>query len=224
MVSSPPMTARRTSSSTTPPSRLTATAASRTTSGSNTPSPGATRAPGPSRFARFETTPLGRETGVRESLLATPDCRTRRLSVTDFYGIQTGTIPGFAEAGGGTFMGVQGLPDQTVENMVTLMARPRPYLSCVTWSSTANCSAGGARGGTPKGLVGRRRRVAARAGFIITSMRSSGSSLQRLGKPLPAACLVVHRPHQEGSCRIGQSGDDADELAMKIVRSALLMI
>src|SRR4029077_16588806 len=125
MVSSPPMTARRTSSSTTPPSRLTATAASRTTSGSNTPSPGATRARGPSRFARFETTTIGRETGVRESLLATPDCRTRRLSVTEFYGIQTGTIPGFAEAGGGTFMSVQGLPDQTVENMVTFMEKLR---------------------------------------------------------------------------------------------------
>src|SRR5689334_8577385 len=111
-----------------------------------------------------------------------------------------------------------------VESSWTLMTRPRPYLSCVTWSSTANCSAGGARGGTPKGLVGRRRRVAARAGFIITSMRSSGSSLQGLGNPLPAARLVVHRPHQEGSGRVGQSGDDADELAMKIVRPALLMI
>ena len=66
--------------------------------------------------------------------------------------------------------------------------------------------------------------MAARAGFIITSMRPSGSSLQRLGNPLPAARLVVHRPHQEGSGRIGQFGDDADELAMKIVRPALLMM
>jgi hypothetical protein len=41
--------------------------------------------------------------------------------VTDFYGIQAGTIPGFTEAGGGRFMGVQGLPDRTVQNMVTFM-------------------------------------------------------------------------------------------------------
>jgi|GEM_PF-1484041 len=52
-----------------------------------------------------------------------------------------------------------------------LMTRPRPYLSCVTWSCSANCSAGGAGGAGPKGLVGRRRRVAARAGSITTSMR-----------------------------------------------------
>ena len=45
--------------------------------------------------------------------------------MTEFYGIQTGTIPGFAEAGGGTFMSVQGLPDQTVENMVTFMGKLR---------------------------------------------------------------------------------------------------
>jgi len=45
--------------------------------------------------------------------------------VTEFYGIQTGTIPGFAEAGGGTFMSVQGLPDRTVQNMVTFMGNLR---------------------------------------------------------------------------------------------------
>jgi hypothetical protein len=45
--------------------------------------------------------------------------------VTEFYGIQIGTIPGFAETGGGTFMSVQGLPDRTVENMVTFMDRLR---------------------------------------------------------------------------------------------------
>jgi hypothetical protein len=45
--------------------------------------------------------------------------------VTDFYGIRAGTIPGFAEAGGGKFMGVQGLPDRTVQNMVTFMGRLR---------------------------------------------------------------------------------------------------
>jgi hypothetical protein len=45
--------------------------------------------------------------------------------VTEFYGIQLGTIPGFAEAGGGKFMSVQGLPDRTVENMVKFMDRLR---------------------------------------------------------------------------------------------------
>jgi len=54
-----------------------------------------------------------------------PDGRTRRLSVTDFYGIQTGTIPGFADAGDGKFMSVQGLPDRTVQNMVKFMDRLR---------------------------------------------------------------------------------------------------
>ena len=38
--------------------------------------------------------------------------------MTEFYGIRTGTIPGFAEAGGGTFMSVQGLPDRTVQNIL----------------------------------------------------------------------------------------------------------
>jgi len=61
----------------------------------------------------------------RASLGAVPDCRTRRLSVADFYGIQAGTIPGFAEAGGGKFMSVQGLPDRTVRNMVKFMDRLR---------------------------------------------------------------------------------------------------
>ena len=45
--------------------------------------------------------------------------------MTDFYGIQAGTIPGFAEAGGGKFMSVQGLPDRTVRNMVTFMDKLR---------------------------------------------------------------------------------------------------
>jgi hypothetical protein len=45
--------------------------------------------------------------------------------VTDFYGIQAGTIPGFAQAGGGKFMSVQGLPDGTVRNMGTFMDRLR---------------------------------------------------------------------------------------------------
>src|SRR6185312_14501626 len=48
-----------------------------------------------------------------------------------------------------------------------------PVLIVCTWSCSANSSAGGAGGSAPKGLVGRRRRLAARAGFIITSMRPS---------------------------------------------------
>ncbi len=47
------------------------------------------------------------------------------MSVTDFYGIQIGTIPGFTEAGGGNYMSVQGLPDHTVQNMVKFMAKLR---------------------------------------------------------------------------------------------------
>jgi hypothetical protein len=43
----------------------------------------------------------------------------------DFYGIQAGSIPGFAEAGEGRFMSVQGLPDLTVENMATFMDKLR---------------------------------------------------------------------------------------------------
>jgi hypothetical protein len=45
--------------------------------------------------------------------------------VTDFYGIRAGTVPGFAEAGDGKFMSVQGLPDRTVQNMVTFMDKLR---------------------------------------------------------------------------------------------------
>jgi hypothetical protein len=47
------------------------------------------------------------------------------VSVSDFYGIQVGEIPSFAEAGGGKFMSVQGLPDRTVQNMVKFMAKLR---------------------------------------------------------------------------------------------------
>lgn len=39
--------------------------------------------------------------------------------MTDFYGIRAGTIPGFAEAGGGK------LPDRTVQNMGTFMGKLR---------------------------------------------------------------------------------------------------
>jgi hypothetical protein len=45
--------------------------------------------------------------------------------VTDFYGIQAGTVSGFADAGGGKFMSVQGMPDRTVQNMVTFMDKLR---------------------------------------------------------------------------------------------------
>jgi hypothetical protein len=47
------------------------------------------------------------------------------VSVPDFYGLQAGTIPGCTEAGGGRFMGVQALPDRTVQNMVTFTDTPR---------------------------------------------------------------------------------------------------
>ena len=52
-------------------------------------------------------------------------------------------------------------------------------------------------------------------------MRFRASPLQRLADPLPATRLVVHRPRQEGSCRVGQFGDDTDQLAVKIVRPPL---
>lgn len=43
----------------------------------------------------------------------------------DFYGIEPGAIPGFAEAGGGQFMSVEGLPNRTVANMVSFMEKLR---------------------------------------------------------------------------------------------------
>ncbi|HEX9040667.1 MAG TPA: hypothetical protein VF838_06520 [Trebonia sp.] len=39
----------------------------------------------------------------------------------DFYGIKPGTVPGFAETSPGRFMGVQGLPEQTVQHMIGFM-------------------------------------------------------------------------------------------------------
>ena len=45
--------------------------------------------------------------------------------MTDLYGIQAGTVPGFADAGGGKFMSVQGMPGRTVQNMVTFMDKLR---------------------------------------------------------------------------------------------------
>src|SRR6185437_12642548 len=46
---------------------------------------------------------------------------------------------------------------------------------------------------------------------------------QRLADPLPATRLVVRRPDQEGPCRVGQFGDDTDQLTVKVHRPTLLM-
>jgi hypothetical protein len=59
----------------------------------------------------------------------------------------------------------------TAVSSSTPTTRPRPNLSWVTWSCTTNGSAGGAAGGALKGLVGKRRRVVARAGFTFSIMR-----------------------------------------------------
>jgi hypothetical protein len=45
--------------------------------------------------------------------------------MSDFYGITPGTIPGFADAGDGKFIGVQGLPERTVRHMTTFMGNLR---------------------------------------------------------------------------------------------------
>jgi len=45
--------------------------------------------------------------------------------MSDFYGIKPGTIPGFADAGDGKFIGVQGLPERTVRHMTTFMGKLR---------------------------------------------------------------------------------------------------
>jgi hypothetical protein len=47
------------------------------------------------------------------------------MSMGDFYGIEPGTIPGFAETGAGKFIGVGGLPSSTVTNMVAFMEKLR---------------------------------------------------------------------------------------------------
>jgi hypothetical protein len=62
-------------------------------------------------------------TVVREWYAAAVARHLERMSMGDFYGIEPGTIPGFAEAGGGKFIGVEGLPDRTVTNMVAFMKR-----------------------------------------------------------------------------------------------------
>jgi hypothetical protein len=45
--------------------------------------------------------------------------------LSDFYGINPGTVPGFAEAGTGKFMSVGGLPELTVEHMLAFMEKLR---------------------------------------------------------------------------------------------------
>jgi hypothetical protein len=45
--------------------------------------------------------------------------------MSDFYGIEPGSIPGFAEAGGGKFISVQGLPEHTVRHMLMFMTTLR---------------------------------------------------------------------------------------------------
>lgn len=47
------------------------------------------------------------------------------MTVTDFYGIRPGAIPGYPETGSGTFMSVRGLPDRTVQNMAMFMDKLR---------------------------------------------------------------------------------------------------
>jgi hypothetical protein len=45
--------------------------------------------------------------------------------MSDFYGIESGAIPSFAEAGTGRFMSVGGLPEHTVQHMLTFMEKLR---------------------------------------------------------------------------------------------------
>jgi hypothetical protein len=47
------------------------------------------------------------------------------MGMSDFYGMRRGAIPGFAEAGSGKFISVEGLPDSTVTNMVAFMEKLR---------------------------------------------------------------------------------------------------
>jgi hypothetical protein len=47
------------------------------------------------------------------------------MSMSDFYGMKSGTIPGFADAGSGKFISVEGLPGRTVTNMKAFMEKLR---------------------------------------------------------------------------------------------------
>jgi hypothetical protein len=46
--------------------------------------------------------------------------------------------------------------------------------------------------------------------------------LQMLTDPMPAPHLIVDRPHQEGSRRVGQLRDNADQLAVKVAGPLLV--
>lgn len=43
----------------------------------------------------------------------------------DFYGIKSGTVPGFAEVGVGRYMSVGKLPEHTVRHMIDFMEKLR---------------------------------------------------------------------------------------------------
>src|SRR6516165_9350073 len=79
---------------------------------------------------------------------------------------------------------------------------PSPYLSWVTWSWTANVSAGGAGAGALNGLSGRWRRAAARGAFIVIIMRLPGpkpATVARItfpGRVLSRRIVLVRRSHQ----------------------------
>ncbi len=45
--------------------------------------------------------------------------------MSDFYGMEPGTIPSFAEVGSGKFISVEALPDRTVTNMAAFMQKLR---------------------------------------------------------------------------------------------------
>jgi hypothetical protein len=45
--------------------------------------------------------------------------------MSEFYGIEPDTIPGFAETGPGTYMSVGGLPDGTMQHMLLFMKKLR---------------------------------------------------------------------------------------------------
>jgi hypothetical protein len=49
-----------------------------------------------------------------------------RASMGDVYGIRPGTIPGFAVAGGGSFVSVTGLPGRTIREESSTGPRGNP--------------------------------------------------------------------------------------------------
>ena len=117
--------------------------------------------------------------------------------MTEFFGIWAGTIPGFTEAGGGKFMSVLGLPDRTVQNMVTFMATLR-----------------GMHAQDPLAFEVCVRHVAS----VIEDQRRKEGPYRPTGRPRPLTLVysgsVTHcqppvsscTAHQEGSRRVGQLG------------------